>query len=684
MMSRTMTFTLLAARWRRNLQRCAQHCTAVTCALLLSACSTTMFAPAPIATVPPETVRAPLEFALIKLPALTAGESQGEFAEVVIPVESNLWSRVRRGFAMAAMEGAAVQQYELWYANRPDYIKRFVERGQRYLYHIVEEVERRNLPSEIVLLPIIESAFNPQANSSASAAGMWQFIPSTGKYFGLSQDWLTDNRRDVLLSTNAALDYLTKLYGMFNSWELAFAAYNCGEGCVGRAVARNQRLGLPTNFASLNLPNETRDYVPKLIAVKNIILSPQSYGVKLPAVENRPFFTQVKAPAKIDVKLAARLAEMGEEQFAQLNPASNKPIAASGTGYLLVPTENADTFRENLELYQSLNAPMVSWVTVTAKRGESVDAVARRHGMTASYLRATYGPFTERKGKFTQPATFLAPSSRNAQAINVAFNKKVQLKREQQNSAPNDGDDGVQLKTRSERDPLRLASLERGSGVGGVVATQPTVASTITKPVTPTIEAATTTYRVEKGDTLFSIAKRSGMTLESLKQINRLTSNVVAIGQMLQLRQEKIATATAATVDNANPAVTSTIATVADVAPVTSASTSAATTAATIASASSMIAPNPAVAAPSPAVAASVAVVQTTPTAAPIEPTAMTTRAAARAVPKPAARFHLVRVGDTLFSLAKRFNTSVDALRSLNRMSANAVLKVGMKLKVAG
>ncbi|NJR72329.1 MAG: transglycosylase SLT domain-containing protein [Gammaproteobacteria bacterium] len=206
-----------------------------------------------------------------------------EFAEVVIPVESDLWARVRRGFVMQKVESALVSQQELWYANRPDYINRFVERGARYMYHIVEEVERRGLPTEIVLLPIIESAFNPQAYSHAHASGMWQFIPSTGKNFGLAQNWLTDNRRDVLLSTNAALDYLTKLYGMFNSWELAFAAYNCGEGCVGRAIQKNQRLGLPTDFANLKLPNETRAYVPKLLAVKNIILSPQSYGINLPA-----------------------------------------------------------------------------------------------------------------------------------------------------------------------------------------------------------------------------------------------------------------------------------------------------------------------------------------------------------------------------------------------------------------
>ena len=164
--------------------------------------------------------------------------------------ESDLWQRIRRGFAMEPLASGVVQEQEKFYVTRPDYIRRFVERGSKYMYHIVEEVERRNMPTEIVLLPIIESAFNPQAYSRAAASGMWQFIPSTGKNFGLKQDYLTDHRRDVLLSTDAALDYLQKLYGMFNSWELALAAYNCGEGCVGRAIRANQARGLPTDFLS--------------------------------------------------------------------------------------------------------------------------------------------------------------------------------------------------------------------------------------------------------------------------------------------------------------------------------------------------------------------------------------------------------------------------------------------------
>lgn len=560
------------------------------------------------------------------IPVLNVPESSTTFIEL-LPTgptsEQDLWNRVRRGFVMGELNSPAVQNHELFYANRPDYIKRFVERGSRYLFHIVEEVERRGLPTEIVLLPIIESAFNPQAYSRAHAAGMWQFIPSTGKNFGLTQDWLTDNRRDVLLSTNAALDYLTKLYGMFNSWELAFAAYNCGEGCVGRAIANNLRRGLPTDFVNLSLPNETRNYVPKLIAVKNIILSPGSYGISLPSVENRPYFTQVPAPEKIDVKLAARLAEMEEDEFAALNPAFNKPVAQSGTGYFLVPTEKAQTFKTNLDLYRSLNAPMVSWVAVTAKRGESVDSVARRHGMTASYLRATNGPFKERKGKFTQPATFMAPNQKEANAIRVAFDKKVALKREQQIVSAIEGDDAPLVKSNVPRENLQRAN--------NLVAA---VANEIPLPEKPT--AAETaplvigSYTVRDGDTLFSIAKRANMALDDLKAMNQLRGNTVNIGQVLRVQQ------TPSLVSDALPDVAN----------------------------------------------ANVA----TPNSAGVEVARVSTVApgAPQSARRAAARFHTVRAGDTLSSIAQRFNTSVESLLRWNRLGKKATLRAGAKLRVSG
>lgn len=448
----------------------------------------------------------------------------------------DLWQRVRRGFTMGDLNTPFTQTHEQWYASRPDYIQRFVDRGSRYLYHIVEEVERRNMPTEIVLLPIIESAFNPQSLSSAKAVGMWQFMPATGKRFGLTQDASADNRRDVLLSTNAALDYLQKLHDMFNSWELALAAYNCGEGCIARAIATNTRKGLPTDLMSLPIPNETRNYVPKLLAVKNIVLSPGAFGIDLTSVENRPYFAKVTAPAKIDVKLAARLAEMEPEEFAALNPAFKRPVAASGTGFFLVPTDKGSIFEENLRLYRSLNGPMVSWQTVSAKRGESVDAVARRHGMTASYLRATNGSLPERKGKFTQPVNFMAPHAGQAHAINAAFDKKVALR----NAGGLPVSEGL-MRAGAAPTPitppritppreavihseLSYAPTDRDIVLDGKLIRAGGAATSAAPAITAEPITDDVNYVVESGDTLYGIARKFSISLDSLLQLNQLST----------------------------------------------------------------------------------------------------------------------------------------------------------------
>lgn len=458
-------------------------------------------------------------------------------AEGLLPTrpvsDADLWQRIRRGFALNELNTPLVQNHEQWYASRPEYIQRFVDRGSRYLYHVVEEVERRGMPTEVALLPIIESAFNPQAYSRAKAAGMWQFIPSTGKHFGLKQDASADNRRDVLLSTHAALDYLQKLYGMFNSWELAFAAYNCGEGCVGRAIQKNLKKGLPTDILSLNLPPETKNYVPKLIAVKNIILAPGSYGIELDSVHNRPYFAKVSAPPKIDVKLAARLAEMGEEEFAALNPASTKPVASTSTGYFLVPAEKADTFRENLELYRSLNGPLVSWKVMTAGRGESLETVAKRYGMTASYLRAVSGPIKEKKGKLTQSISLMVPMPKEAKHITDTLERKVALKASQppRASLPSINAEAVD-------------AVLPGATPTGAIATAPVAATAAAAPLQLANSAANdsvpadptgASYRVQQGDTLFSIARRFNFSVDQLKKQNALSRDIVTIGQVLTM-----------------------------------------------------------------------------------------------------------------------------------------------------
>jgi membrane-bound lytic murein transglycosylase D len=303
---------------------------------------------------------------------------------------SDLWDRIRRGFAMPDLQHELVQDREQWYATRPEYMQRMTERSRKYLFHIVEELERRGMPTELALLPYIESAFNPQAVSTAKAAGMWQFMPATGNYFDLKQNAFRDDRRDVLASTRAALDYLQKLYGMFGDWHLALAAYNWGEGSVGRAIARNQKAGLGTSYTDLTLPGETRMYVPKLQAVKNIVAHPDAYGTELPLIENHPYFQTVDISHDIDVALAARLAGVREEDFKALNPSLHRPvILAAGTPQILLPWDNAKVFERNFEAYNQ--GQYASWTVWTLPSTMSTAEAARRVAMAESDLRTING-----------------------------------------------------------------------------------------------------------------------------------------------------------------------------------------------------------------------------------------------------------------------------------------------------
>ncbi|CAN1549357.1 membrane-bound lytic murein transglycosylase D [Burkholderiaceae bacterium] len=304
-------------------------------------------------------------------------------AEVDVPAD--LWERIRRGFAMPDLAVDQVQDRERWYADRPDYIQRMTARSSKYLYHIVEELEQRNMPTELALLPFIESAFNPQAVSSARASGMWQFMPRTGKHFDLKQNAFRDDRRDVLASTRAALDYLQRLHGMFGDWHLALAAYNWGEGNVGKALARNKRLGEPLNYTELRMPAETRMYVPKLQAMENLVANPDALGVTLPTIPNHPYFQTVPLPRDADVAVIAKLAEVSMDDFKALNPSAHRPVMlASGTPHILLPWDNAEIFQRNLE---SHDGQLASWTAWVAPKNMKVADAAKRVGMSEEELR---------------------------------------------------------------------------------------------------------------------------------------------------------------------------------------------------------------------------------------------------------------------------------------------------------
>lgn len=300
---------------------------------------------------------------------------------------NDFWDRLRRHFRLDDSEHMRTLAEKKWYASHQAYLDRTIDRARPYLYLIAEEAERQHIPAELVLLPIVESAFQPFAYSHGRAAGIWQFIPSTGRIFGLKQDWWYDGRRDIEASTRAAFKYLSNLKDSFDGdWLLALAAYNSGQGTVKKAIARNRRHGKATDFWALHLPRETRAYVPKLLAIRAIIAHPEQYGIRLENVANKPYLTRVDTGTQIDLALAAELADISIENIYRLNPAFNRwATDPNGPHYLLLPTDKADTFRHNLA--QVPESRRIKWARHRIRSGESLGLIAKKYHTTVSMLR---------------------------------------------------------------------------------------------------------------------------------------------------------------------------------------------------------------------------------------------------------------------------------------------------------
>jgi len=301
--------------------------------------------------------------------------------------KEDLWARVRHGYGISDLNNALVDSQLAWYSTRPDYLLRITDRASLYLYHVLEELEKRGMPTELALLPFIESAFNPQAMSTAKASGMWQFMPATGRDFNLKQNMFHDERRGVLDSTNAALTYLEKLYGMFGDWQLALAAYNWGEGSVQRAIKKQEAAGLPVDYNSMAylMPKETQNYVPKLQAVKIIISNPELFNIKLPQVENEPYFVAIERTRDIDVHVAAQLAELSVAEFKMLNPQFNRPIIiGDAETKILLPADNLEIFQTNLSNWKG---PLSNWTAYKVQQNERVETIAHRVGAPVSVIK---------------------------------------------------------------------------------------------------------------------------------------------------------------------------------------------------------------------------------------------------------------------------------------------------------
>ncbi|HPB90225.1 MAG TPA: transglycosylase SLT domain-containing protein [Rugosibacter sp.] len=359
--------------------------------LVLSGCQT-----APIASISPYPA---------DIPSKSAQQPDAKSVAAKVPDDSyripfidlttqpdNLWQRVRNGFAMPDLDNPLVAERQAWYLNRPDFLRTLFNRSRRYLHHIVTELDKRGMPTELALLPLVESAYNPQARSPASAEGLWQFIPSTGRNYNLEQNAWLDERRDIIASTNAALDYLRYIYEMHGDWQLALASYNWGEGAVGRAIAKNKTLGLPTDYARLSMPAETRHYVPKLQALKNIVANPALFNFKLDPIPNQPYFQVIERTGDMDVAIAARLAEIPITEFLALNPAYKRPVMPeSAKSPLVIPSDKVKRFIDNLAAHEAQDKPLATWRTHTLGSNESLADVAGEYGISTAYLKKING-----------------------------------------------------------------------------------------------------------------------------------------------------------------------------------------------------------------------------------------------------------------------------------------------------
>ena len=442
---------------------------------------------------------------------------------------NDVWQRIRSGFKIPddAFNNPLVANHETWYAARPAYVHRMVDRSRRYLFHIVQEIDRRSMPMEIALLPMVESAFNPVALSSSDASGIWQFIPSTGRHYGLKQDNWYDGRRDFTAATNAALDYLGKLYLDFGDWQLALAAYNCGEGCVARAIQKNVDQGLPTDYASLQLPDETRNYVPKLLALKKLISQPEQFGLAIDRLPNQPYFNKVLVHASMDIRSAARLADMSSNDFIALNAAFPRNLIRTDTPVnLLLPVDKADQFQRNLE-----TSSWDSWQPYEAQKGERLASIAQRFKVSVSRLEE-HNQFKLRRGKLVRAQSILVPikgrgvvaTPKPQTASNTAAINQHQIESGETlfGIARRNGLTVTQL---AEANPNLNANLRVGQTIrlplgNEAVAVKPVAIKHVALKLPERQKVQSVEHTVKRGDTLRGIAQRYDATLADLKKWN--------------------------------------------------------------------------------------------------------------------------------------------------------------------
>jgi membrane-bound lytic murein transglycosylase D len=468
------------------------------------------------------------------------GDSPTQVAGLTPSQYADLFDRMRAGFKLEDVQRLAVDQQLNWFATHPDYLERAFGRAELYLYHIVTELEARGMPLEIALLPVVESAFEPYAYSRARASGLWQFIPGTGSRYGLKQDWWYDGRRDVVESTRAALDYLQSLHDEFNGdWLLAIAAYNCGEMAVERALDYNRARGRPLDFWSLRLPKETQAYVPKLLAMRRLVSDPEAYDVSISPIPNQPYFARVDTHGQIDLKIAAEIAGVTDEELYELNPAFHRwATDPSGPHYLLLPVDGAQVFTQNIS--QLGDEQRMHSQTYTVGRGDSVISVAKKFNTTPNVVREMNdlpaGPLTVGadlhvpSSSYSLPAKVLLAAARVDGRDRSARRPHVHVVRR--------GDTMWSIARRTGMDVNKLAVMN-GMQPGDPLRAGQRLRLSNSDSTARSASSGSrkVTYVVRAGDTLTQIAKLFQVSVKEIMAWNGIGSrSAISAGQKLTIR----------------------------------------------------------------------------------------------------------------------------------------------------
>lgn len=458
----------------------------------------------------------------------------------------SIWPRIRAGFQITSdVQHQSLQDEIDWLADHQEYMQRVMQRADPFLFYILEEAEKRNLPTELVLLPIVESAYQPFAYSHGRAAGIWQFIPSTGRMYGLKQNWWYDGRRDIFASTQAALNYLEHLNEIFEGdWMLALAAYNSGSGTVQRAIKHNKKLNLPTDFWHLQLPKETQAYVPKLLALKEIITEPEKYAISLRCIPDAPGFKQVTTSAQLDLALAAQLAEVDLETLYMYNPAFNRwATDPDGPHTLILPSDSAETFEQN---YAELPAnKYIQWSRHKIAAGETLSQIAVKYKTSVEHLRKV----NNIRGNNIRAGKYLMIPVSSIDASSYALSSPQRLKSLQNTQRGNstrvnhivqDGESFWEIARKYDVDMHKLASWNGMAIKDRLKKWQKLVVwksgtQGTAKSINPNNTIKSINYTVKNGDSLSSIASRYRVDIKDIHRWNTIKGKYLKPGQRLKL-----------------------------------------------------------------------------------------------------------------------------------------------------